>query len=134
MVEAANPHPGGLFILLITLVIPAYAAAHLGSVTLNVIALGVFAVLFSVSQWITPEHPFAFRLGLFVVLVVVSVWGQWALNKGWLAATVLTAVAAVNLLPLVGGAVLGVVVVTLLRARSESSQGGSGVSRVGRRV
>jgi two-component system, NarL family, sensor histidine kinase DesK len=118
MLEMTDPHPGGLFFLLLTLIIPAYHSAHTrtGDVTLNLIALAVFAVLFSISQWMTPGHPLAVRLALLVALTAVSVWGQWALHPTWLAATVMTAVACANLLPLPRGAVLGVVGVTLVGA------------------
>ncbi|RSM44895.1 two-component sensor histidine kinase [Amycolatopsis balhimycina DSM 5908] len=110
MARSGNPHPGGLFILLPVLLLPAYAATDspAGDVPLDVIALGVFAALFTVSQWLTPAHPLALRLGLAAALAGVAASGMWALNRAWLAAAVLTAVACANLLPLMFGAILGV--------------------------
>lgn len=123
MRELTRPYPGGLFFLLCTLLIPAYRAVHdhTSSVTVNFVALAVFGVLFAVSQWITPEHPLVLRLSLLVALTAVALGGQWLLSPAWLAATVLTAVACTNLLPLSTGAVLGVAAVTGLSAVVDDS-------------
>ncbi|MEU5050221.1 histidine kinase [Streptomyces sp. NPDC021096] len=116
MITAGDPYPGGLFILLPLLIGPAYTAMGLptGLAVLNSGALGIFAALFAVSQWITPKYPLALRLSCYAGLTAMTAWGEWALAPGWWAAAVLTAVACANLLVHMRGSVLGIAAVTLL--------------------
>ncbi|GAA2775022.1 hypothetical protein GCM10010521_61880 [Streptomyces rameus] len=116
MIHADDPYPGGLFILLLTLIGPAYTAMGLpaGLAVLNSGALGLFAALFAVSQWITPTYPLVIRLSCYAGLTALTAWGEWALAPGWWATAVLTAVACANLLVRTREAVLGIAAVTLL--------------------
>ncbi|MYT32520.1 two-component sensor histidine kinase [Streptomyces sp. SID8354] len=116
MITADDPYPGGLFILLTLLIGPAYAAMGLpaGLALLNSGALGLFAALFALSQWITPKYPLALRLSCYAGLTAMTAWGEWALAPGWWAAAVLTAIACANLLVRTRGAALGIAGVTLL--------------------
>ncbi|MFI1768581.1 histidine kinase [Streptomyces sp. NPDC020800] len=77
MIHADDPCPGGLFILLITLIGPAYTAMGLpaGLAVLNSAALGLFAALSAVSQWITPTYPLALRLSCYAGLTALTAAG-----------------------------------------------------------
>ncbi|MFI6215157.1 sensor histidine kinase [Nocardia brasiliensis] len=112
-VGVGDTGPGGMYVLLIALALPLWEASTwpVGRLAASGGAVAGFGVLFVWSQSDMAGRPMGFRVGLLAAMAAVAGAGTAAFGTSWVVALMLTAVACVNLLPLVFGSVLGVLAV-----------------------
>lgn len=112
-VGVGDTGPGGLYVLLVALALPLWNATTLpvGRLVLAACVVAVFGALFVWSQSDMADRPMGLRIGLLAAMTVVAGAGSAAFGTSWAVTLMLTAVACVNLLPLVLGSILGVVFV-----------------------
>lgn len=112
-VGVGDTGPGGMYVLLIALALPLWEASTwpVGRLAAAVCAVAVFGTLFVWSQSDMAGRPMRVRLGLLVAMTAVAAAGAAVFGTSWVVVLLLTAVACVNLLPLVLGSALGVVAV-----------------------